>query len=887
MEAKNRRDRGRDRSEERRKGKRLENNMRKRRCESVRSIDSEDERDRYVGGGQREKRKEKDKDRRRRAMEKGGKNREHERDRGQDRKRGREGSEESGDDVKRRRQEDNGEKKEAREEEVEDGVKQLDEEAEKRRRRLHEWQEMKKKKEETKSENKSWNLEGESDDEQVPPQTETDDAMMVDLDEEVIDPLDAFMNTMVLPEVEKLSNAASPLGTVLDSNKDINKAALGWIIQGEDSDSDYSATKYDDDQPSMDKENVELMKKTKGDKLTLVDHSNIEYQPFRKNFYIQVKDISNLTEQEVNTHRKELEIKVHGKDVPRPIKSWHQTGLTTRILNTIKKLNFQKPTPVQAQALPLIMSGRDCIGVAPTGSGKTLSFVLPMLRHINSQPPVEPGDGPIGLVMAPTRELVQQIHTDIKKFAKSLSIRCVAVYGGSGVAQQISELKRGTEIIVCTPERMIDILSTNSGKVTNLQRVTFLVMDEADRMFDMGFEPQITRIIQNIRPDRQTVLFSATFPRQVEALARKVLNKPVEIQAGGRSVVNKDITQFVEIKLESEKRPRLVELIEEWYDKGKVLVFVGSQEKCDGLYNDLKNKCGYRCQSLHGGKDQIHREVAVSEFKSSVCNLLVATSVAARGLDVKEVELVVNFDAPNHYEEYVHRVGRTGRAGRKGCAVTFVSEDDARYAPDLVKALERSEQVVPDGLRAMADGFMEKVREGVEKGRGSGFGGSGFKFNEEEDVRRAAKEAQKKEDGVEEEDKSELEDEGEISQQKQKATMVVAAMLRGCARTQQHYEGELEINDFPQNARWRVTRRETLGSISDWSGAAITTRGQFFTPGRVPGHGERKLYLFIERTSEESVKAAKGELMRVVNDITSQALSLPGRSSQHGRYSVL
>ncbi|KAL0708275.1 hypothetical protein Bca4012_074701 [Brassica carinata] len=757
MKAKNRRDRYRDRGKDQKKGNGSEKNRRKR----------------------REKPKEKDKDRRRSGSD-----------------RFKSGTEEKG-----RRYREHGRNRE----EVEDGVKQLDEEAEKRRRRLHEWQELKKKKEEAESESKSWTLEGDSDDDQGPPHG-GDAYKMVDVvseNEEVIDPLHAFMNTMVLPEVEKLSNAASPLGE----------------------DSDYSETKDDDDQPSLDKGDevfMKTLKKTKGDKLTLVDHSNIEYQPFRKNFYIQVKDISNMTEQEVNTYRKELEIKVHGKDVPRPIKSWHQTDLTTRILNTIKKLNFQNPTPVQSQPLPIIMSGRDCIGVAPTGSGKTLSFVLPMLRHIKDQPPVEPGDGPIGLVMAPTRELVQQIHTDIKKFAKSLSIRSAAVYGGSGVAQQISELRRGTEIIICTPGRMIDILSTNSGKVTNLQRVTFLVMDEAD----------------------------------LEALARKVLNKPVEIQAGGRSVANKDITQF---------------------------------EKCDGLYNDLKNKCGYRCQSLHGGKDQILREVAVSEFKSSVCNLLVATSVAARGLDVKGVELVVNFDAPNHYEEYVHRVGRTGRAGRKGCAVTFVSEDDAKYAPDLVKALERSDQVVPDGLKAMADGFMERVREGVEKGHGSGFGGSGFKFNDEEDVRRAAKEAQKKEDGIEEEDKSELEDEnggGEISQQKQKATMVVAAMLRGCARTQQHYEAELEINDFPQNARWKVTRRETLGSISDWSGAAITTRGQFFTPGRVPGPGERKLYLFVEGPSEESVKAAKGELMRVVNDVTNQALSFPGRS-QHGRYSVL
>ncbi|KAJ0263675.1 DEAD/DEAH box helicase domain-containing protein [Hirschfeldia incana] len=897
VEAKDRRDRGRDRSKDRRKGKSVEKDRRKRRFERARSIDSEDEWDRYVGE-RREKRKEKDKDReisgsreghdkyKRRIKEKGRGNREHERDRGKDRKRGREVNEESGDivkrDMKRRRQDDNGEKKTS-EEEVEDVHKEV----EKQMRRLHEWQELKRKKEETESESKSWTLDGESDDEQ--------DAKMVYLEkavsenEEVIDPLDAFMNTMVLPEVEKLSNAAnSPLG-VSDSNKDADSKALGWIIHGEDSDAD---------QPSLEEDNKEFMKrvkKTKGDKLSLIDHSKTNYEPFRKNFYIQVKDISNLTQEEVNTYRKQLEIKVHGKDVPRPIKSWHQTGLTTRILNTIKKLNFEKPTPVQAQSLPIIMSGRDCIGVAATGSGKTLSFVLPMLRHIKDQPPVESGEGPIGLVMAPTRELVQQIHTDIKKFAKSLSIRCVAVYGGSGVSQQISELKRGAEIVVCTPGRMIDVLCTNSGRVTNLGRVTFLVMDEADRMFDMGFEPQITRIIQNIRPDRQTVLFSATFPRQVEAIARKVLNKPVEIQAGGRSVVNKDITQFVEIKPESEKRPRLVELIEEWYERGKVLVFVGSQEKCDSLYNDLKDKCGYRCQALHGGKDQMYRELAISEFKGSACNVLVATSVAARGLDVKGVELVVNFDAPNHYEEYVHRVGRTGRAGRKGCAVTFVSEDDAKYAPDLVKALERSEQVVPDGLKAMAGGFMEKVRQGVERGHGSGFGGSGFKFNEEEDVRRAAKEAQEKEYGVEEEeDKSELEDEnvgggggGEIiSQQKEKATMVVAAMLRGCARSQQPYEDELEINDFPQNARRKVTRRETLGSISEWSGAAITTRGEFFTPGRVVRPGERKLYLFFEGPSEESVKVAKAELMRVVNDITNQALSFPGRS-QTGRYSVL
>jgi ATP-dependent RNA helicase DDX46/PRP5 len=360
--------------------------------------------------------------------------------------------------------------------------------------------------------------------------------------------------------------------------------------------------------------------------------------------------------------------------------------------------------------------------------------------------------------MAPTRELVQQIYNDIKKFSKALGLAAVPVYGGSGVAQQISDLKRGAEIVVCTPGRMIDILCTSAGKITNLRRVTYLVLDEADRMFDMGFEPQITRIVQNTRPDRQTVLFSATFPRQVEVLARKVLTRPVEIQVGGRSVVNKDITQTVEVRPDGERFLRLLELLGEWYDKGKVLVFVHSQDKCDNLFRDLMRN-GYPCLSLHGGKEQTDRESTISDFKTNVCNLLVATSIAARGLDVKDLELVVNFDVPNHYEDYVHRVGRTGRAGKKGVAITFISPEEARYAPDLVKALQLSEQAVPEDLKKLADEFMAKVHQGTEQAHGSGYGGSGFKFNEEEDeAMRAAKKAQAKEYGFEEEeDKSDSE----------------------------------------------------------------------------------------------------------------------------------
>ncbi|KAL4430956.1 hypothetical protein ABPG75_006212 [Micractinium tetrahymenae] len=474
-------------------------------------------------------------------------------------------------------------------------------------------------------------------------------------------------------------------------------------------------------------------KLSKGDKLVAVDHGTIQYPPFRRNFYIEVPELARMTPAEVEEYRRQLDgVKVRGKDVPKPVKNWHQCGLSSRVLDVLRKGGFERPLAIQAQALPVIMSGRDCIGIAKTGSGKTLAFVLPMLRHVKDQPPLVQGDGPVALSMAPTRELVTQISKEVKRFAKSVGLTCVAVYGGSGVANQITELKRGTEIVVCTPGRMIDILVTSGGKITNLRRVTYLVLDEADRMFDMGFEPQIMRIVQNIRPDRQTVMFSATFPRQVEVLARQVLTNPVEIQVGGRSVVNKDITQYVEIRPEEDRFLRLLEILGDWYEKGKLLIFVSSQDRCDTLFRDLL-RAGYPCLSLHGGKDQSDRESTIVDFKANVCNILVATSVAARGLDVKDLVLVVNYDVPNHHEDYVHRVGRTGRAGAKGTAITFIGPDEAQYSPDLVKALKESGAPIPQDLQAMADAFLKSCKEGKAQLHSSGFGGSGFKFDASED----------------------------------------------------------------------------------------------------------------------------------------------------------
>ena len=584
-------------------------------------------------------------------------------------------------------------------------------------------------------------------------------------EEEDVDPLDAFMQQQVLPEVEKESEK----GMNARHDESVGNVEVGKSKHQRKRryDSDESDLAEDGDENAGEEEmddaewarRVQAGKLSKGDKLGVVDHSKVSYPPFRRNFYIEVPELAKMTDDQVQEFRKQLDgIKVRGKNVPKPIKNWTQAGLSSRIIEVLRKSGFENPLPIQAQAIPVIMGGRDCIGVAKTGSGKTLAFVLPMLRHVKDQPPLVQGDGPVGMIMAPTRELITQIGKEVKRFAKAVGIGCTCVYGGSGIANQISELKRGSEIVVCTPGRMIDILASGAGKITNLHRVTYLVMDEADRMFDMGFEPQIMRIVNNIRPDRQTVLFSATFPRSVELLARKVLTNPVEIQLGGRSVVNADITQKIEIRPEEDRFLRLLQLLGEWYEKGKLLVFVSSQDRCDTLFRDLL-RAGYPCLSLHGGKDQADRESTISDFKSSVCNVLVATSVAARGLDVKDLVLVVNYDCPNHHEEYVHRVGRTGRAGRKGTAVTFIGPDEEQYAPDLVKALTESHAAVPNDLAVMSNRFTAKKKAGLVKAHASGFGGSGFKFDKEEDEKvKSLRKSTAKEYGIVESSESEDED---------------------------------------------------------------------------------------------------------------------------------
>ncbi|XP_053993125.1 probable ATP-dependent RNA helicase DDX46 [Hylaeus volcanicus] len=468
-----------------------------------------------------------------------------------------------------------------------------------------------------------------------------------------------------------------------------------------------------------------------------VDHSTIDYPPIEKNIYVQVREITLMKDHEIEALRKlHSGIRVRGKHCPRPILNFYQCGLPNGILKIIEKKEFETPFPIQMQAIPALMAGRDVIAIAETGSGKTLAYLLPLVRHVLHQPPLRTNEGPIGLVLAPTRELAVQIQREAHRYTKATGLRSTSVYGGTGIGEQLSALKRGSEIVIGTPGRLIDVLTINCGKILNLRRVTFCILDEADRMFDMGFEPQIMSILKNIRPDRQTALFSATFPPVIESLARRILQKPLEISVGNKGQTASRIEQYIEVWTNyREKFLRLLQLLGEWNDHGSIIIFVSKQNEADELFAELL-KYGYPSFVLHGGQDQADRDFTVQDFKEGSKAILVATSVAARGLDVMSVVLVINFVAPDHLEDYVHRIGRTGRAGNIGVAYTFLLPQEGDKAEDLIKALKQSQRPVPEQVQELADEFRAKCNMGLAcQHKKKGFRGKGFKFTAAEQSR--------------------------------------------------------------------------------------------------------------------------------------------------------
>ncbi|ESQ49974.1 hypothetical protein EUTSA_v10020294mg [Eutrema salsugineum] len=428
------------------------------------------------------------------------------------------------------------------------------------------------------------------------------------------------------------------------------------------------------------------------------------------------------------------EITVSGGQVPPPLMSFETTGFPPELLREVLSAGFSAPTPIQAQSWPIAMQGRDIVAIAKTGSGKTLGYLIPGFLHLQ-RIRNDSRMGPTILVLSPTRELATQIQDEAVKFGRSSRISCTCLYGGAPKGPQLRDLERGADIVVATPGRLNDILEMRR---ISLRQVSYLVLDEADRMLDMGFEPQIRKIVKEIPTKRQTLMYTATWPKGVRKIAADLLVNPAQVNIGNvdELVANKSITQHIEVVAPMEKQRRLEQILRSQEPGSKVIIFCSTKRMCDQLTRNITRQFG--AAAIHGDKSQPERDSVLNQFRSGRTPVLVATDVAARGLDVKDIRAVINYDFPNGVEDYVHRIGRTGRAGATGQAFTFFGDQDSKHASDLIKILEGANQRVPPQIREMATrggGGMNKFSRwgppsGGRGGRGgdSGYGGRGGSF---------------------------------------------------------------------------------------------------------------------------------------------------------------
>ena len=440
---------------------------------------------------------------------------------------------------------------------------------------------------------------------------------------------------------------------------------------------------------------------------------------FDKDFYIRLgyehPAVTARSNEEVAEYRRRNELKVSPEnECPKPVTKFDESPFPDYVIETIKKAGFKDPTPIQAQGWPMALSGKDMVGIASTGSGKTLAYLLPAIVHINAQDPLNHGDGPVVLIMAPTRELAVQIKAECDLFGSSSKIRNTCLYGGAPKGSQARDLERGVEIVIATPGRLIDFLE--SGK-TNLRRVTYLVLDEADRMLDMGFEPAMRQIVSQIRPDRQTLCWSATWPKEVQAVARDFCLNPIQVFVGSLDVkASHHVVQIVELIEEYKKQETLLKHMRNIAPGTRVIIFCETKRGCEEVRNILRNE-NFPAAAIHGDKEQRERDSALADFKQGRVPILVATDVASRGLDVKEIKFVINYDFPKEIEDYVHRIGRTGRKTNEGynegTAITFFTSANSRLAGKLINIMREANQSIPQELMDM----------GSRSGGGGGFGG--------------------------------------------------------------------------------------------------------------------------------------------------------------------
>ncbi|KAE8681848.1 DEAD-box ATP-dependent RNA helicase 37 [Hibiscus syriacus] len=436
----------------------------------------------------------------------------------------------------------------------------------------------------------------------------------------------------------------------------------------------------------------------------------------------------------------DIPVEISGENVPSPVNTFAEIDLGETMNQNIRRCKYVKPTPVQRYAIPIALAGRDLMACAQTGSGKTAAFCFPIISGIMRDQYVQRQRGgrtvyPLGLILSPTRELSCQIHDEAKKFSYQTGVKVVVAYGGAPINQQLRELERGVDILVATPGRLVDLLERAR---VSLQAIRYLALDEADRMLDMGFEPQIKKIVEQMdmpnRSVRQTMLFSATFPREIQRLASDFLSNYIFLAVGRVGSSTDLIVQRVEFVPESDKRSHLMDLLHAQRENGEhgklqalTLVFMETKKGADSLEHWLCIN-GFPSTTIHGDRSQQERELALRSFKSGKIPILVATDVAARGLDIPHVTHVVNFDLPNDIDDYVHRIGRTGRAGKTGLATAFFNESNMTLARPLAELMQEANQEVPAWLTHYAS----QAPYGSNKNRRSGghFGGCDFRREE-------------------------------------------------------------------------------------------------------------------------------------------------------------
>ncbi|PKS06660.1 hypothetical protein jhhlp_007410 [Lomentospora prolificans] len=427
------------------------------------------------------------------------------------------------------------------------------------------------------------------------------------------------------------------------------------------------------------------------------------------------KSREEMTDRDWRLFKDKAGITMKGASLPNPMRNWQESGLPMTILDTLRRRNFQDPTPIQQAAIPIALSSRDIIGVAKTGSGKTLAFVLPLLVYISQLPPLTEynmSDGPYALILAPTRELAQQIEKEAKAFADPLGFSVVCIVGGHSLEQQALALQAGAHIIVGTPGRLVDCIE---NQFVVFHRCSYLVMDEADRMIDMGFEEPVNRILSalpstertadpedgvnlpgwNMPPAvrggaRQTMMFTATMSPRVEKIAAKYMRQPAVVTIGSSDEAVDTVEQRVEfIAGEAKRLNRLGDILSDPSLKSPVIVFVNVKHNCDAVAKAIR-RMGWNTATLHSGKTQQQREAALKDAREGRTDVLVATDLAGRGIDVPDVSLVINFNMANTIESYTHRIGRTGRAGKSGVAITFLGPEDNEVLYELRQMISKS-----------------------------------------------------------------------------------------------------------------------------------------------------------------------------------------------------